>query len=146
MPVKIARDKRSSDVNGARPRRVATRLRAVSPLLASAWLAVFLALAPAQSTLADVPVPSHQSNPSGDGDVEPTILGMTYTQAALASAAVVGGALVINSFVGANLGTTLAVLYVGHLIVEAGIVALAAGGSLGLSWWSDDPGSGAALF
>lgn len=68
----------------------------------------------------------------------PTILGMTYTQAALVSAAVVGSALVVNSLVGANLGTTLAVLYVGHLIVEAGIVAMAAGGSLGLGWWADD--------
>jgi hypothetical protein len=68
----------------------------------------------------------------------PTILGMTYTQAALVSAAVVGSALVVNSLVGANLGTTLAVLYVGHLIVEAGIVAIAAGGSLGLGWWADD--------
>ena len=68
----------------------------------------------------------------------PTILGMTYTQAALVSAAVVGSALVVNSLVGANLGTTLAVLYVGHLIVEAGIVAIAAGSSLGLGWWADD--------
>lgn len=139
--------RRSLKATDARPRRVATLLRAVPPLFASIGMAVLLVLAPAQSTIADLPVPSQHSNPSGDdGGAEPTILGMTYAQAALASAAVVGGALVINSFVGANLGTTLAVLYVGHLIVEAGIVALAAGGSLGLSWWSDDSDSGAALF
>lgn len=79
-------------------------------------------------------------------DSQSTILGMTYPQAALVSAAIVGGALVINSLVGANLGTTLAALYVGHLIVEAGIVAIAAGGSLGLNWWADDTSDSAAFF
>jgi len=79
-------------------------------------------------------------------DSQSTILGMTYPQATLVSAAIVGGALVINSLVGANLGTTLAALYVGHLIVEAGIVAIAAGGSLGLNWWADDTSDSAAFF
>ena len=68
---------------------------------------------------------------------ESLILGLTYPEAALTTAAVVGGVLLVNSLLGVNIGTTLAVLYVGHLIVEAGIVAVAAGSSLGLSWWVD---------
>ena len=54
--------------------------------------------------------------------------------------------LIVNSLLGVNIGTTLAVLYVGHLIVEAGIVAAAAGGSLGLSWWVDTETESVELF
>ncbi len=76
------------------------------------------------------------------GAEEPrTFLGVSYKHAAVISAVVIGGALVVNSLIGANVGTTIAVVYVGHLIVEAGIVAAAAGGSLGLSWWTDDESS-----
>jgi hypothetical protein len=76
------------------------------------------------------------------GTDEPrTILGVSYKQAAVISAVVIGGALVVNSLIGANVGTTIAVIYIGHLIVEAGIVAATAGGSLGLSWWNDDESS-----
>jgi len=76
------------------------------------------------------------------GAEEPrTFLGVSYKHAAVISAVVIGGALVVNSLIGANVGTTIVVVYVGHLIVEAGIVAAAAGGSLGLSWWTDDESS-----
>ena len=77
---------------------------------------------------------------------ESLILGLTYPEAALTTAAVVGGVLIVNSLLGVNIGTTLAVLYVGHLIVEAGIVAAAAGGSLGLSWWVDTETESVKLF
>ncbi|MBT6530851.1 hypothetical protein OAI08_04435 [Gammaproteobacteria bacterium] len=77
---------------------------------------------------------------------ESLILGLTYPEAALTTAAVVGGVLIVNSLLGVNIGTTLAVLYVGHLIVEAGIVAAAAGGSLGLSWWVDTETESVELF
>ena len=71
---------------------------------------------------------------------------LPYSEAALTTAAVVGGVLIANSLLGVNIGTTLAGLYVGHLIVEAGIVAVAAGSSLGLSWWVDTETEPVELF
>ena len=84
---------------------------------------------------------------SGRTDINPTqtveengkILGMSYATAAAVTVAVVAGAVVVNSVVGANAGTVLAAVYIGHLVVEVGIVAVAAGGSfLGIGWWADD--------
>jgi hypothetical protein len=47
--------------------------------------------------------------------------------------------MLINSMVGANLGTILGVLYVGHLVVEATLVAGGAGAGWWMGWWDDEP-------
>jgi hypothetical protein len=95
---------------------------------------------------ADSPTPVEPAIQSENVKRESLILGLTYSEAALTTAAVVGGVLIANSLLGVNIGTTLAVLYVGHLIVEAGIVAVAAGSSLGLSWWVDTETEPVELF
>ncbi|MHC8731876.1 hypothetical protein ACYVU7_01500 [Arenicellales bacterium IMCC56312] len=95
---------------------------------------------------ADSPTPFEPAIQSENVKGESLILGLTYSEAALTTAAVVGGVLIANSLLGVNIGTTLAVLYVGHLIVEAGIVAVAAGSSLGLSWWVDTETEPVELF
>lgn len=68
---------------------------------------------------------------------EDTILGMTYDKAATVAAAVTVGAVVVNMVVGANVGTILGALYVGHLMVEAVLVASGAGAGWGLGLWDD---------
>jgi hypothetical protein len=70
---------------------------------------------------------------------EETVLGMTYGQAALVTAAVVAGAVALNTFAASNVATVLSAIYLGHLAVEAAIVLTGAGTSWGLGWWDDAP-------
>lgn len=70
---------------------------------------------------------------------EATILGMSYGQAVLVGTGVVAGAVVVNTMFGTNLGTILGALYVGHLVVEAVLVASGAGAAWGFGWFGEDP-------
>lgn len=82
--------------------------------------------------------PSTAGEPANSPE-DNTVLGMSYGKAAAIGAGVVAGAVLINSAFGTNLGTLLGVLYVGHLVVEAVLVASGAGAAWGFGWFGEDP-------
>lgn len=120
--------------------------------LIAAFVAVVLLIAPsaAQTLPADpqvaldalilgspAPTQARPGEPAPAADE--TIFGMSYGQAALVATGVVAGAALINTVFGANLGTILGVLYVGHLVVEAALVASGAGAAWGFGWFDEGP-------
>lgn len=82
--------------------------------------------------------PSMGAAPAGLPE-DNTVLGISYGKAAVIGAGVVAGAVLINSVFGTNLGTILGALYVGHLVVEAVLVASGAGAAWGFGWFGADP-------
>jgi hypothetical protein len=93
-------------------------------------------------TMAPVAARAAPDAPDPGVVTEDTILGMTYDKAATVAAAVTVGAVVVNMVVGANIGTILGALYVGHLMVEAALVASGAGAGWGLGLWDDNVPAG----
>jgi hypothetical protein len=94
------------------------------------WFAFLLVVV----ALIGMPVAAHaDANPAEAG--EDTILGMSYGKAAVVAAAVVAGAVAINTLVAPNVGTVVAVIWVAHWFVQ-GAVVYGIGSWLG--WWDDE--------